>query len=117
MTARLGNDAVDRGKSQSRAFAQRLGGKERLEHLRQDFGRNAGAGIADLDQGRPLSRRFRPAIVLGLFLRHAGGTDIDLAAALGAHGVTRIDDQVHHDHFHLPLVDMDIGQVTAIGGL
>ena len=48
--AGLFDDAVDRRKAEAGAFADFLGGEERLEDLLDDVGRNAGAGIADLDE-------------------------------------------------------------------
>jgi len=46
----LSDDAVDGVQPESRAFALRLGGEERLEDASLNFGRNARAVIADFDQ-------------------------------------------------------------------
>ena len=45
----LHDDVVTHRKAESGAFARRLGGEERIEHLVPDLGRNAGAVVADPD--------------------------------------------------------------------
>ena len=70
-TAGLLDDAVDRGKSEPGAFADFLGRKERLKDLVDDLGRNAGAGVADLD---PHIVRRRHALVCKF--RDLGGRNV-----------------------------------------
>src|SRR5262249_57429016 len=47
--AGLLGEAVDLPRTQPRAFADLLGREERLEHVRQNVGRDAAAGIGHMD--------------------------------------------------------------------
>src|SRR3546814_20043719 len=47
VAARLLDETVDHGESEPRPLAVRLGGKEGIEHFRQDIRCHADAGIAD----------------------------------------------------------------------
>ena len=48
--AGLLDDAVDHRQAKAGALADLLGGEERLEYLLQHVGRDAAAGVFDLDQ-------------------------------------------------------------------
>src|SRR5579872_4617219 len=114
-SACLLDNAIDRRKAKSRAFAHFFGGKKRHEHL-----------VADrLRYARPVIDKFDKHVVggrhsLGVVAGALCGGDVGAAqlqmAAIG-HGVARIDREVHDDLLELQLIDLDRPQVAAVHNL
>ena len=100
--AGLLDDAVDRGQAEARALADFLGREERLEDLVDDVGRNAGAGVAHLDQHVVGARHALVGERAAFARRHVGGAHGELAAV--RHGVARVDREID-DHL------LELGEV------
>ena len=88
------DDAVDRGKAESRALRS-FGAEKRFEDAALGLGIHSHAGVAD-GQHHVLAG-FRRGVKTGITLvqRDIGGLNRELAAA--RHGVARIDRQIHDD--------------------
>ena len=114
MAAGLAHEAIHHRQSQAAALAFRLGGKERVEGLRHDFGRHAGAGVADGDHHVLAGRQFRvvPCVVV---VEH-GVAYLDGELAHAVHGVARVDAQVEHRVFHLGGIDQRVPQAARDHG-
>ena len=102
LTAGLAREAVNHRQAEAGAFAHRLGGEERLEHLGHEVGRHAGAGVGHAD-AEVLPRRH--VVLAGTDLVHppVGGLDGDAAAI--RHGVARVDAEVQQGVLQLARVD------------
>ena len=99
------DDAEDGGQSQAGAFADAFGAEERLENVREDFRRDAAAGVAHAQADErtwPCLRRLRT----GEFVEINDGSFNDQAAAFG-HGVAGIHHQIHQHLIHHDGVCMD----------
>ena len=103
VAARLLDEAVHHAQSQPGAFADLLGGEERLEHLVAQRGRNAGAGVADRDHDIGSGLRLGVLLRVGVVEHDVAGLQRELAAA--RHGVARIDREVEHRGHQLAAVD------------
>src|SRR6185437_15666970 len=99
------DDAVDGGKSKSRAAADLLGREERLEDLLHHVGAHAGAGIAHFDQDIFAGGDMLLAELARGRLIDIGGADKELAAI--RHGVARIDGEVPDNLLELMQVGLD----------
>ena len=113
--AGLLDDAVDRGQAKAGAFADVLGGEERLEDLADDRRRNAGAGVGDFDQHVVRRRHALGVIALAFARGHIGGAHVQPAAV--RHGVARIDREIDDHLLELRDVDLDRPQVAAVHDL
>src|SRR5947209_17984945 len=94
-SAGLLDDAVDGREAEPGALADVLGGVEGVEDLVDDVGRDAAAGVLDLDQ-----HVFPERHLLVLMLRAVAGADVRRAQrepATERHGVARIDREID-DH-------------------
>src|SRR6185437_10464667 len=78
LAAEAGHDAMHHRKTQTRAFADRFGGEERLEHAMHDLGAHAATGVGDAELDP--TRHVRWARYF--FTRHADATIII------AHGIS-----------------------------
>ncbi len=85
VAARLLDDRIDLAEAEAGALAGALGGEEGIEHLVDEMGGDAGAGVADLD----------PDAVVG-----AGGGGNPDRAAVG-HRIAGVDDEVEDRQFEL----------------
>ena len=77
-----------RGQVQAQAGAVRLVGGERLKELVVDFGRDAGPGVADLQDHRPIFR----------------GGQIDFEPASRPHRIEGVEEQIDQHRDDLPRV-------------
>ena len=114
-TAGLLHDAINGRKPQPRSLARVLGRIEGLENLPEVFLGNTAASIRHLDQQIFAGRHQRMIERAGIFFRHIGRADRELAAV--RHGVARIDSQVHDDLLKLVLVNLDEPQIAAMHDL
>jgi hypothetical protein len=92
------NKTMDLRKPETRALADRLGGKKRVEYLRKYVVGNAGAGILDLD-GNEI------ALAGAVVQENIAGLNRHLAAL--RHGIARIDHQIDQRGFELGGIDRD----------
>src|SRR5579859_2975992 len=112
-TVRLFHNAVDRGEPKPGSLSHRLGGEEGIEDLMQDFRRNSGAVIRDLDH-RLFAHSARISHGLGLFLADARGADLHRTSPVGPDGIARVHRQVHHRRFKLTAIGAYLRQVAAV---
>ena len=110
--AGLLDDAIHRREAKPGALADFLGREERLEDLVDDIGRNAGAGIGDVD---PHIIRRRHALVgqlRGFIRRDVGGLHRQLAAV--GHRVAGVDREIDDHLLELRDVDLDRPEIAAM---
>ena len=100
--AGLLGEAIDLAQAQTGALADVLGGEERLEHPRQNVGRNAVAGIRHAD-----GDEFAAQALFGrlAFERHRLGADRQRAAVW--HGVLGVDRKIEDGELELARIDPD----------
>lgn len=115
-------DAGSHGQAQACAAADALGGKERLEHMFQDFGGNPRTGVADAQADKLAGATFRmlggkdQGVVVGRGSPRRGrlGNQADgfgqhrQGAAL-RHGVLGVHHQLADDLLHLAGINIDQG--------
>ena len=111
VSARLGDDAVDRREPQPGALALGLSAVERLEHPGQHRAVHARArvrytqpDVAARDHSRPAGRVF-------LIRVHIASLNHKISAA--GHGVTRIDREVHQDLLKLAGIGLNLPQAAG----
>src|SRR5205823_1724646 len=108
--AGLLDEAVDAGEAEPGALADLLGGVERVENLVDDVGRDAGAGIRDLDQ-HVFADRHALVLQTAAFI----GADVRRAqrerTAVG-HGVPGVDGEVDDRLLELADVGLDLPEVA-----
>ena len=99
------DDAKNGGQPQTGAFAHLLGGEEGFKNPRQNFRRDAAAGVADA-QTRKRTRSGLRGLRRGDFVKFDGGSFDDDLSALG-HGVARIHRQIQQDLINHARIGMD----------
>ena len=102
VAARLANEAIHHGQAEAAAGAEGLGGEEGLEEAWQEFRRNAGTGVGDVELHVVAGRHFNKQgeAAGNVAARHRDGQ----LAALG-HRVAGVDGQVEEGVFELVRVD------------
>ena len=100
--ARLVGKAVDLRQSETGAFAERLGGEERLEDSRQHVGRDADAGIGHRQRHEVALELIHPVALLQGDVARRQRND-----AAARHRVTRVDGHVDQRELELGDVDLD----------
>ena len=97
----LADDAVHRREAEAGAFAELLGGEERLEQMRARLGRNADAVVDDAQAHEVAGggRRGR------LALRDGDRADLDADAAAARQRVARVQHQVQNHLLDLMRID------------
>ena len=99
MAARLFDEAVHHGKPEAGAFAGRLGGEERLEHLVENFFRNPGPGVGDAQHNiLPGLDVAEPTGIGGVEIGVGG---LDGEAAAFRHGRSGIQSEIEQDVLEL----------------
>src|SRR5580700_11761542 len=102
-------DAVNRGESESGAFAPLFGGEERFKDMCERTGVHARASVCHYQEH--IAADFRAWMVANISLVqvHVGGFDLQLAAH--GHGIARVDGQIHDDLLDLALVCLYVAKL------
>ena len=90
--------AINRGQTESGAFAGLLDGKERFKNSGKNLRGDAGAGIGDTQAHKPAGARLRVALDFSLGDFPCRSADRQLSAP--GHGITRVHSEVQKDLFH-----------------
>ena len=102
LPAGLTNKSMDHGEPKPGSLADRLGRKERIESLRNDVRRHAGASIGDAERD-VLAGSKLPLLRRPLVQPFVGGFDGDAASV--RHRVARIDAEIEQGAFELRRID------------
>src|SRR3979490_2603364 len=97
------DEAVDHAQPEAGALAGPLGGEERVEHLVEDAGGNADAGIAPRDQG--IVARFDVAVHAGVILVEIDRTGFEDKLAAVRHGVAGVERKIEKGGRELVWID------------
>src|SRR5262249_30821917 len=106
----LFDEAVDRGKAETGALTDVLGGVEGVEYLVDDVGRNAGAGVDHLDLDIFAGRHALALQAHALLGADIAGADRELAAT--GHRVACIDRKIDYRLPKLPDVGPDLPEIA-----
>ena len=103
------HNAMNRGKPQTRAFANFLGCVERVEDAPEDFGAHPATGVRRGQADKPARARFE-MVARGRLVEHGQAGDNTDGPTAG-HGIPGIQRQVNEDLFHIALVRARFRQV------